>query len=69
LRTTKPDEKLAEQPKNQKPKSIHKPYSIVAPSTEDNHTVNSAPQAVFFTSDTRQRTGDDSISTKNKATI
>jgi hypothetical protein len=44
-------------------KHIHKPYNIEAPSTEDNHTVKSAPQAVVLTSETRQRTGDDSIST------
>jgi hypothetical protein len=56
-------------PGKQKPKCIHKPYSIEAPSTEDNHTVKSAPQARFFTSDTRQRTGDDSISTNNEATM
>lgn len=48
-------------------KHIHKPYNIEAPSTEDNHTVKSAPQAVVLTSDTRQRTGDDSISTKKQS--
>lgn len=46
---------------------IQKPYSIEAPSMEDNHTVKSPPQAVCFTSDTRQRTGDDSISAQDKA--
>ena len=45
-------------------KDIHKPYSMEAPSIDDNPTVNSPPQAVFFTSETRQRTGDDSISTQ-----
>lgn len=52
--------------KEMESKDIHKPYSMEAPSIEDNHTVNSPPQAVFFTSDTRQRTGDDSISTQQK---
>jgi len=45
---------------------IQKAYSIEAPSTEDNHTVKSPPQAACFTSDTRQRTGDDSISVQVK---
>lgn len=44
---------------------ILKTYNIEAPSTEDNHTVKSPPQAVCFTSDTRQRTGDDSISVQD----
>lgn len=34
---------------------------------EDNHTVKSPPHAVLCTSDTRQETGDDSISAKEKA--
>lgn len=46
---------------------IQKPYIIEAPSTEDNHTVKSPPQVAYLTSDTRQRTGDDSISTQDKA--
>lgn len=45
-------------------KKIQKPYNIEAPSTEVNQTVKSAPQATFFTSDTWQRTGDNSNSTK-----
>ena len=49
--------------KKLKCKDNHKPYSMEAPSIEVNHAVNSPPQAVVFTSDTRQRTGDDSIST------
>lgn len=32
------------------------------PSTEDNHTVKSAPQTAFVTSDTRQGSGEGSIS-------
>lgn len=46
---------------------IQKPYSIEAPSMEDNHTVKSPPQVVYFTSDTRQRIGDDSISAQDKS--
>ena len=41
-------------------------YNMVAPSADDSHTVKSAPQAVVLTSDTRQRTGDDSISAKEE---
>lgn len=51
----------------QKANYLHKPYNIVAPSAEDNHTVKSAPQAVVLTSDTRHLTGDVSNSTQDKS--
>lgn len=40
-----------------------------APSTDDNQTVKSAPQATVFTSETRHRTGDSSNSSDNKALL
>lgn len=48
---------------------IHKPYNIEAPSAEVNHAVKSPPQTALLTSETRQRTGDDSISTERQQEI
>ena len=52
------------QQQRKKNKRLRKPYSIEAPSVEDNHTVKSAPQAMLVTSsETTHGTGDDSTST------